>query len=161
MEINWQDMLWTIINFLILVAILNIFLYKPIVRVLENRKNEIANNLNQAEQAKLDAEKTKEQYATQLKNAKREAQEIITRANKLGEDGKNEIIAEARNEAEKITIKAKEEIEREKKKALSEIRDEVATLAVMTAEKIINKNINDKDQERLVQDFIKEVGESH
>lgn len=159
MSIHIPDIVWAIINFLILVAILNKFLYKPVTKMLDERKNEVVSNLNKAEESKQEAEKLKDEYAEHLKNARSEAQEIITKANKLGEETKNEIVAQARAEAEKVSAKAQEEIRLEKTKALSELRDEVASLAVLAAGKIITKNIDIKDQEQMVQDFVKEVGE--
>ncbi|MDK2822300.1 MAG: F-type H+-transporting ATPase subunit b [Clostridia bacterium] len=159
MSIHLPDMVWAIINFLILVAILNKFLYKPVTKMLDERKKEVVSNLDRAEAAKLEAEKLKDEYASHLQNARKEAQEIIAKANKLGEETKNEIVAQAKSEAEKISAKAQEEIKLEKNKALAELRDEVASLAIMAAEKIISKNIDNKDQEKMVKDFVKEVGE--
>ncbi|MGI6225642.1 MAG: F0F1 ATP synthase subunit B [Peptococcales bacterium] len=159
MSIHVPDIVWAIINFLILVAILNKFLYKPVIKMLDERKNEVANNLNKAEESKLEAEKLKDEYIKHLQNAKSEAQEIIAKANKLGEETKNEIVAQARVEAEKISAKAQEEIRLEKTKALSELRDEVASLAILAAGKIISKNIDVHEHEKMVQDIVKEVGE--
>lgn len=159
MSIHIPDIVYAIINFLLLVAILNKFLYKPVTKMLDERKNEVVNNLNNAEKAKADAETMREEYMTHLQNAKSEAQEIITRANKLGEETKSEIVSQAREEAQKVSVKAQEEIRLEKVKALGELRDEVASLAVMAAEKIISKNIKLEDHEKMVQDFVKEVGE--
>jgi len=159
MSIHIPDLVYAIINFLILVAILNKFLYKPVTKMLNERRNEVVYNLDKAEKAKIDSEKMKDEYVSHLQNAKSEAQEIIAKANKMGEQTKNEIVTQARAEAEKVSIKAQEEIRLEKIKALGELRDEVASLAVLAAEKIISKNIDSKDHEKMVQDFVKEVGE--
>jgi F-type H+-transporting ATPase subunit b len=159
MSIHVPDIIWAIINFLILVVVLNKFLYKPVTKMLDDRKNEISNNLEHAEKSKQDAEKIKEEYALHLQNAKSEAQEIIARANKMGEETKNEIVNQAKAEAEKVSAKAQEEIRLEKAKALAELRDEVASLAVLAAGKILAKNIDIKDHEKMVKDFVKEVGE--
>jgi len=160
MSIHVPDIVWAIINFLILVAILNKFLYKPVTKMLDERKNEVVNNLNMAERSKQDAEKLKEEYALHLQNAKSEAQEIVVKATKMGEETKNEIVSQARVEAEKVSVKAQEEIRLEKTKALAELRDEVATLAVLAAGKIISRTIDTKDHEKMVKDFVKEVGEA-
>ncbi|MFZ7102108.1 MAG: F0F1 ATP synthase subunit B [Peptococcaceae bacterium] len=160
MSIHLPDMVWAIINFLILVAILNKFLYNPVTKMLDERKSEIKNNLDQAETAKQEADQLKEEYAAHIQNAKNEASEIITRAGKLGDETRNEIISQAKHEAEKISVKAQEEIKLEKNKALAEIRDEVASLAILAAEKVISKTIDSKDQEKMVRDFVKEVGEA-
>ena len=159
MSIHIPDIVWAIINFLILVAVLNKLLNKTVTKMLDERKNEITGNLDQAEKTKQEAEKLKEEYTFHLQNAKTEAQEIIAKANKMGEETKNELIAQAKAEAEKISAKAQEEIRLEKTKALAELRDEVASLAVLAAEKIIAKDIDLKDHEKMVKDFVKEVGE--
>ena len=161
MEIKIPDLVWAIINFLVLLAILNKFLHKPILDMLEKRKNFVDENLSSSKAAKEEAEKLRADYEAQIKNAKQEANDIITKATKLGEESKNEIIETARNEAAKISAKAQEDIQREKAAAIAEIRDEVATLAVMAAEKIIGKTMDPKDHEKLVKDFVKEVGETH
>lgn len=161
MELSLDGMIWTMVNFVVLVLILNKFLYKPIVKMLDERKNTIQNNLDNAEKTKLDAEKIKDEYQEHLKNARKEAQDIITKATKLGDESKEELILQAKKESEKISERARQEIEREKGKAVSEVRDEVANLAILVAERVIGQKMNGKDQEKMVQDFVKEVGDSH
>lgn len=128
--------------------------------MLDARRAEIENNLNSAEQAKLDAQKLKDEYASQIQDARQEAQDIINQATKAGEQAKAEIVTEAREEAARLTERAKEEIAREKSEALSEIRNEVAELAVLAAEKVVGKTIDAKDHENMVNNFVKEVGEA-
>ena len=128
--------------------------------MLDARSAEIENNLNSAEQAKLDAQKLKDEYASQIQNARQEAQEIINQAAKVGEQTKNDIVTEAREEAARLTARAQEEIAREKSEALAEIRNEVAELAVLAAAKVVGKAIDAKDHENMVNNFVKEVGEA-
>ncbi len=159
MEIHIPDMVWAIINFLILVVVLNKFLYKPLLSVMEERKEEIRKNMENAEDAKAEALKIKEKYSEEMHNARQEARSILERAEKLGEENKEKIIAEARQEADKITEKAQVAVRREKEEALTQLRNEVASLAIMAAEKIIDKNLDKKDHEKMIGDFIKEVGD--
>lgn len=161
MDLYIPDIVWAIVNFFILLAILNKFLHKPILDMLEKRENFVNENLNNSKIAKEEAEKLRADYEAQLKTAKQQANEIITQATKLGEESKTEIIDMARNEAAEISKKAKEEIQREKALAIAELKGEVATLAVMAAERILGKSMDPKDHEKLVEDFIKEVGEPH
>jgi F-type H+-transporting ATPase subunit b len=160
MEIHIPDMIWAIINFLVLVAILNKFLYKPLLGHLEARKQEIQNKYDEAEAARAQAQQMKEEYMKEMQNAKREAQEIIAKATKLGEDTRTEIITEAREEAAKLSKKAQEEIRLAKEKAKAELRDEVAALAILAAGKIIDKNLMQEDHEKMVRDFLNEVGDA-
>lgn len=160
MEINPSQVIFAIINFAVLVTVLKVFAYKPVCNMLDARRAEIENNLNSAEQAKLDAQKLKDEYASQIQDARQEAQEIINQATKAGEQAKSEIVTEAREEAARLTERAKEEIAREKSEALAEIRNEVAELAVLAAEKVVGKTIDAKDHENMVNNFVKEVGEA-
>lgn len=160
MEINPSQVIFTIINFCVLVAVLKIFLYKPVCNMLDSRKQEVENNLNSAEEAKLEAQKLKDEYASQIQNARQEAQEIISQAAKVGEQAKADIVTEAREEAARLTARAQEEIAREKTEALTQIRNEVADLAVLAAAKVVGKTINVKDHEAMVNNFVKEVGEA-
>ncbi len=159
MEIHIPDMVWAITNFLILVVVLNKFLYKPLLSVMEERKEEIRKNMENAELAKAEALKIKEKYSEEMQNARQEARSILERAEKLGEENKEKIIAEARQEADKITEKVQVAVRREKEEALIQLRNEVASLAIMAAEKIIDKNLDKKDHEKMIGDFIKEVGD--
>ena len=160
MELDPMLIIGTLINFFVLLFLLKKFLYKPVCNMLDARSNEVANNLTQAEEAKVEAQKLKDDYAAQIKNAKNEAQDIINRAAQIGEQTKTEIVTEAGEEAQKLTEKAQEEINREKSEALNELRTEVANLAVLAAEKIVGKSIEVKDHEAMVNNFVKEVGEA-
>lgn len=161
MDISLNQIIMAIINFLIMIAVLNKFLYKPILKVLDDRKATIQGDLNEAQQSKVDAEEIKQEYQEQLKGARRESQEIITRATKLGDESKESLIRQAKLETEKISAKAKEDIEREKSKAISEVRDEVANLSISIAEKILGQELDKNKHEKMVHEFVKEVGDSN
>lgn len=158
MSIDLNTMIWSIINFLVLLAILYKFLYNPLLGVLEKRKEEIANNLSHAEASRKEAEVMFADYKKQLEDASSEAQEIIGKANKAAEEAKNELIAQAREEAAAITKKAQEEIKREKEQAMKEVRDEIAGLAVLAAGKVLEKSLTKEDHEKMVNDFVSQVG---
>lgn len=158
MSIDLHTMIWSIINFLVLLAILYIFLYKPLFKVLDERKEEVANNLSQAEASRKEAEDMFSDYKRQLAEASGEAQEILTKANKAAEEAKNELISQAREEAAAISKKAQEEISREKEKAMKEVRDEIAGLAVLAAGKVLEKSLTKEDHEKMINDFVSQVG---
>ena len=160
LDINPSTVIFAIINFCILVVGLKVFLYKPVCNMLDSRKEEVANNLNSAEEAKLEAQKLKDEYAAQLQNARSEAQDIINQAAKIGEQTKADIVNEAREEAARLTAKAQADIAREKTEALNEIRNEIADLVVLAAAKVVGKTIDVADHQNMVNDFVKEVGEA-
>ncbi len=160
MDINPSTAIFAIINFAILVVLLKVFLYKPVCNMLDSRKQEVANNLKSAEDAKLEAQKLKDEYAAQIQNARSEAQDIINQATKIGEQTKADIVNEAREEATRLVAKAQDEIVREKTEALNEIRNEIADLAVLAASKVVGKTIDVADHQNMVNNFVKEVGEA-
>ena len=160
MEIHPSTIIFAIINFAILVVGLKVFLYKPVCNMLDSRREEVINNLNSAEEAKLEAQKLKDEYAAQIQNARAEAQDIINQAAKIGEQTKADIVSEAREEASRLTAKAQAEIAREKTEALNEIRNEIADLAVLAASKVVGKTIDVADHQSMVNNFVKEVGEA-
>ena len=160
MDIHPDTIIFAMINFCILVVGLKVFLYKPVCNMLDSRREEVINNLNSAEEAKLEAQKLKDEYAAQIQNARAEAQDIINQAAKIGEQTKADIVTEAREEASRLTAKAQAEIAREKTEALNEIRNEIADLAVLAASKVVGKTIDVADHQNMVDNFVKEVGEA-
>ncbi len=151
--------LWAIANFLILLFLLKKFGYKPVLDMLDERKRSIEDAINNAETARIEAEKLRKEYETRLAEAKQEAQDIVAKATKLGEETKNEIMANAQNEAAKAIQRAQEEITREKEQAIAALRDEVAVLAVMAAGKVLGKSITVEDHAQLVKEFVAEAGD--
>ena len=158
MSIDLNTLIWSIINFFVLLAILYKFLYKPILGMIDSRKEEVANNLSHADASRKEAEDMFADYKRQLSEATSEAAEILTKANKAAEEAKNALISQARDEAAAISVKAQQEIGREKEKALKEVRDEIAGLAVLAAGKVLEKSITKEDHEKLVNDFVSQVG---
>lgn len=146
-----------IINFLILVAILTKVAYKPLLKILDDRKRKIADSIEFAEQERAAAEQLKVEYQQQLALARTEAQNIVEKAARLAEQTKEEILAQARAEHAKMVKAAQEEIDRERAKALSDLRSEVAALSIAAASKIIAKNIDAETNAKLVADFIEKL----
>ncbi|HEY3426454.1 MAG TPA: F0F1 ATP synthase subunit B [Negativicutes bacterium] len=157
-EIN-ATLIAQIINFLILVAILTKVAYKPLLKVLEDRKNAIAASIEAAESAKTAAEQLKREYQDQLIEARTQAQVIVEKAMKLAEQSKEEILEAAREENARLLKAAQEEIARERDRALAELRGEVVALSLAAATKIIGKNLDTDVNARLVADFIDKLDE--
>jgi F-type H+-transporting ATPase subunit b len=154
---------WTlvaqVISFLLLVYILRRFAWNPLMNMMEERRNFIESNIAQAEKERLQAEQIKREYQEEMRKARQEAQQVIAKATKLSEERSAELMVEAHNEAEKIRKAALADIERERDLAIAQVKAQVADLSVSVAEKIIGKNLNVKDQEQLIEQFIQEVGE--
>lgn len=159
MEINVSQLVWSLINFLVLFILLRKFFWKQIIGIMESREREIAHNLEHAENAREEAVRMKEEYERRLAEAQSRAEEIIAKASRKAEDLANEIREKAQAEAAAMLQRAQEAIEREKEKALAELRDEVADMALLVAGKVLERSVTDEDNERLARKFLAEVGE--
>ncbi|MCA1570749.1 MAG: F0F1 ATP synthase subunit B [Chloroflexi bacterium] len=146
-----------VINFLILLFLLNRFLFKPILARLDDRSAKITKGLEDAETAARDRELARAEREAAVAEARKEANEMIARANKIAEDTRNEILTSARTDAEKVSTRAREEIVAEKDKAMAEIRGQVANLALEAAGKLVRREMDDPTQRRLVEEFLAEV----
>lgn len=152
-EIN-GTLLISILNFLILVAILGHFCYKPILKVMEDRKNRIRTDLDSAAQSKADAAKLKEELEAQLADARVTAQGIVDKAVKEAKAQAQVQLDEAHEAIEKEKDLAARQIQRERKDALEDLRDQVAVLSCDIASKIVGANMTPDMNERLISESI-------
>jgi F-type H+-transporting ATPase subunit b len=152
-------LLAAIVQFLLLLILLRAVAYKPILKAMEDRQNNIEQSIREAENSRAEAKRVIDEYTAKMQEARQEASGIIENATKLAEASKAEILAKAQEETVKLTAKAKADIQAEKEKALAQLRDEVANLAILAASKIINKEINNQDHIKMVKEFVAEVGD--
>lgn len=150
--------LWTTLNFAILLWALYKFLYKPLLGAISAREQEIEGSLKKAREDREEADRLRREFEAQVGNAQREAHEILNKATKAATAAKEQLEAEARTKAAEILENATKTIEREKSKAIAELREEVASLAVAVAGKVIEKNLDTEEQKRLAERFVAEVG---
>ena len=146
-----------ILNFLFLVFILAKFAYKPLLKVMDDRKNKIAGDLASAENAKEEAEKVKAEYQAKLTAARQEAQEIVENARKTAKVAHDKIIAETKAEQDQVIASAKEAIEREKQQALGAIRAQVINLSLIAASKIVEQKLSSADDKKIAGDIVDAV----
>ena len=149
-----------IINFLLILYLLNRFLFKRVLALLDERQERISKGLEDAEAAARDRELARAEREAALDEARKEAQTMIARATKIAEDSRAEIVAAAREEAEKVAARATEEITAEKQRAIAELRSQVADLALDAAGRLIKAEMNAPTQRRLVEEFLAEVSPS-
>lgn len=159
LSIDWTTVMM-LLNTLILFLIVKKFLFKPVKAMIDSRQSEVEKLYHEAEQAKLDAEKMKADYIKSLSGAKEEASEIVRSASVKAQVKSDEIVKDAQSRATHLLEKADMEIEREKKKAINEIKDEISDIAIMIAAKVVDKDINKQDHERLIEEFIDGVGDT-
>lgn len=159
LTIDPVTMIATLINTLILFLVLKHFLFKPVNKILDERKKNVEDTYRQADEKLTEAARLESEYTEKLANAKAESAEIVKNATKRAQTRSDEIIAEAKSEASSIIVKANADIEKEKKRAVNQIKDEISDIALAVAEKVVEKEIDPKDHERLIESFISELGE--
>jgi F-type H+-transporting ATPase subunit b len=145
-----------IVNFLILLYLLNRFLFKPALRRIDERQSTLSKGLEDAAAAARDRELAREEREAALAEARQESEALVQRAAKTAEATSAEILAAARESADQLTARARDEISAEKERALAEIRAEVADLALDAAGKLVAAEMDGPTQRRLVEGFLSE-----
>lgn len=146
-----------IFNFLVLLWILNRFLYKPILKLFKERSSKIEDGIKTAENLKKQAAEAEQRHKQYLDEARKEAHRIIEQATKLGDEEKKKIIEMANEEARKIVDKTMQEINTEKQNIMSEIKKEVGEMVVALSSSMIKKKLDETSQRDLIEEAIKEV----
>ena len=155
--ISLKEFIFYLINFLILMGVLTRFLYKPFLNMLATRKQSIKDALDNAELINRRADEKMEQYSTRISKVEEDSREIIRTAKIQADAQARDIIEDARKEAGDIIAKAEKTIEKEKEKAMEEMKQEIAVLAVMAAEKIVEREIQRAGQEAIVEEVIRQA----
>lgn len=149
--------IWSIITFLVLLAFLARFAWKPLMAALERREKRIRESLEDAEKAREEADRISKEYDRMISKARSEAQGIVKEGKATGERLKEEMVARAKEESERIRTDAEKQIGAEKQKAIADIREEVVNLSLQVASKIIGKKLTRKDNLALIQESLDRV----
>jgi F-type H+-transporting ATPase subunit b len=149
--------IWTIVTFLVLLGLLAKFAWGPLLKALETRQNSIRKSLDDAQQAKQELERLNTESAQIIARARHGADAIITQSRADGDRLREEIRQKARAEADLIVKNAERQIQLETSRALAQIRHEAVELSVMIASKIIQRNLTKEDNERLIDEALKQV----
>lgn len=153
------DILFTLVAFLLLMVILKKVAWGPLMGIMVQREEHIANEIDAAEKSRIESNKLLEEQKALLKEARQEAHAMIENSKKHGEAQREDIIQMARQEAERLKESARIEIENQKEQAVAALREQVASLSVMIASKVIEKELNEEDQQKLINDYIQRAGE--
>lgn len=156
---NGGDILVQLVCFIILLALLKKFAWGPLIGIMKQREEQVASQIDEAEKTRAEAIQYLNEQRELLKQSREEAQTLIENAKKQGDAQREEIIVTARNEAERMKENAKREIETEKEKAVTALREQVASLSVLIASKVIEKELTEADQEKLINEYLQEAGE--
>lgn len=146
-----------ILNFFILLFILKKFAYKPLLEMMEARRNKIVSDLENAEKNRLAAEQLRADYEKQLAQIKSEAQVILDRANRVAQETREEILTQARAEQERLLTAARDQIAREQQKAIADVRNEVANLSVLVATQIIGASMDSAKDKAIIADVLSKL----
>lgn len=159
LNINFFTALFTLFNFIAVFLVLKHFLFKPVMKIIQDRQDEIDHIYEDADKAKESAEALQAEYQQRLQAATQTSEQIVKEAILRGQNKEEEIVRQAKNEASAILDKAAADISQEKKKALNEAKDEISNMAMAIAEKVVGRELNSDDQSKLIDEFIKELGE--
>jgi F-type H+-transporting ATPase subunit b len=143
-----------IVNFFVLFFLLKAFAYKPILKMLDARKQKIQESLEYAEKVKKDAADQQKEFERKLEETRRETQAAQAAAAQAGEKEREVILAQAHEDARKLIDQAKEQIEYERKQMMSELREEVVQLSLAAAQKVINQSLDERGHRKLIDDFL-------
>lgn len=157
-SVNIWQIIISIANLLILFFILKKFLFKPVKKFVANREELVNQKQNEAEELIKEANTLKDEWNQKIDSAKQEATEIINTATKKAAKRSDEIIDEAKTEASNIISNAKSLAELEHKKAEKEIKEEIVVISSELTEKLLEREINENDNKKLINSFLEQVG---
>ena len=149
--------IWTLVIFAVLIVVLGKFAWGPMLGGLKERENFIRHSLEQAKDDRESAEKMVKEYTTKLEAAHSEAKKIVEEGRDGGEKIRLRLESEARDESERMVERAKQEIELAKQSAIKDIYSETAGLATEIASRIMKRELNPADHERLIAESLEEL----
>lgn len=156
--INLGFFISQLVNFTLLAVLLYLLLYKPVLKLLDQRKERIAKSMADVDAAREAAARAQQEYDRKIAEAQRKAQEIIAQAAQTGEKVSAEIKAEAQREADAIRQRAREEAALEKEHLLADVQKQIAGLSMLAAERVLGEAMDPDLQRKLLDQFMRELG---
>lgn len=158
-SINLWNTLISLANLLIMFLIVKKFLFQPVMKMLKARQEQVDKIYDDAAQDRSAAGEMKQEYEARLNTAREEADTLVRNAVQTAQRKSDQIVSEANSQASHIKQKAEEEIALEKKQMMLDVKSEISDMAVSIASKVVEREIQKKDHENFVDEFIKNVGE--
>lgn len=149
-----DELIWGSISFVILFFLLTKFAWPPLKKTMEERTERIRRSLDDAEQAKAEAEAVRDEYQRQLAEARTEATRIIEEARQAADALKRDLTARAEAEAAELRARNAAQIEAERARVMSELQGQVAALAIELAERVVEGNLDREANLRLIENYI-------
>jgi F-type H+-transporting ATPase subunit b len=150
------NLLWTVVNLIIFFVLMKLFLFKPIKKTMDARKELIAKQFKEAEDTNANAEQKLADYESKIANFESEGEQIITQAKDSAKVEYNKIIDRAEADAQKLKEQATKQIESEKESARRAAKEEIASLAMQAAEKVVGANVSAKTDSDIFDEFLNE-----
>jgi F-type H+-transporting ATPase subunit b len=150
-------MVWTLVAFFITYTIMRKLAFPRIQEALDRRAHAIEDSIEHAERTRREADELLDEYRQRLREARAQAEEIVTRARKAAETAERESADEARARREESMAQTRRDIEAETRRAIQEIRREVADLTILATEKVTRRALSEDDQRRLVEEALGEL----
>ncbi len=156
-SVNIWQILISFANLAILTWIVKKFLFKPVKKMMDQRRETIDSAYARADRAEAEAEEHRKNYAAAMAAAKQTADHMIGEASRLAERRGNEIESEARARAQEIRAQAEADAQLERKKAEEDIRREIADVSAQLTEKLLEREIRPEDHRELIDSFLQEL----
>lgn len=150
-------MIWTLVVFVIAMIVLQKLAFPRIAQALDKRQRAIEESIDNAERVRVEADQLIAEYRERLSDARAQADEIVARARRTGEQSEAQAIADARRKHDELLEQTRREIGVETQRAIQEIRSEVADMTVRATEKVTRKSLTEADQRRLVEEALSEL----
>ncbi|HFV7388110.1 TPA: F0F1 ATP synthase subunit B [Staphylococcus aureus] len=157
--VEWGTVIVQVLTFIVLLALLKKFAWGPLKDVMDKRERDINRDIDDAEQAKLNAQKLEEENKQKLKETQEKVQKILEDAKVQARQQQEQIIHEANVRANGMIETAQSEINSQKERAIADINNQVSELSVLIASKVLRKEISEQDQKALVDKYLKEAGD--
>ncbi|MDR2044067.1 MAG: F0F1 ATP synthase subunit B [Clostridium sp.] len=162
-DLDWQliaDAALMVIAVFVLFLFMSYFLFNPVRKLLENRRNKIQEELDSAKKNMESAKALREEYEDRLRGVDQESEGILSDARKRALSNENQIVAQAKQEAARILERARVEAQLEKQKVADEMKREMISVASLMAGKMVTASMDGSVQERLIDETLREMGES-
>jgi len=155
--LDYKLLIAQVVNFVLLLVILQRLAYKPVLKMLNDRTEKIDKSLKQARKIEEELRNTEETKLSEMKKAKQKYQKIIKDAQELSEKKSEESIEKTRIKTQEIVENAKIEIRNEKEKSIKDAKREIADISILIASKIIGNNFNEKEQKEMASDILSKI----
>ena len=152
------EIIWSVLSFALLLVVLGKWAYPPVKKMMADRADKIRGDLDAADLARAEAQRTLEEYREQLAQARREATRILDEARQTGEALRADLLAKAEGDAANVRARNEEALRVDRQRVIAELRSEVGSLALELAEKIIDAEVDRAASQALIDTFISEIG---